>query len=477
MGLFRLAVTVGLFSWAGHMVYGALQARWSDEPGQRPARERVFAVNVVTIQPETLRPVLSTFGEVRARRTLEIRAATGGAIVWLADAFEEGGTIEAGAPLVRIDPADAESALATARADLSEARADLAEAERALALADEDILAAEDQLRLRRQALARQQDLSDRGVGSAAAVETAELAVSAANQALVSRRQAKANATARVDQASTALERREISLAEADRRLADTEISAEFAGVLSEVGAVVGGLVSPNERLADLIDPTALELAIRVSTPQYSRLLGDNGRLLGADVTAAIDILGVDLTATGQITRESPAVSQGQTGRILFAPLTEAPGFRPGDFVSVRIEEPALEAVARLPASAVDAAGTVLLIAADDRLEVGAVEVLRREGDDVIVRANALNGREIVAERTPLLGAGIRVRPIRPDAAAAPEEPEMLALDPERRARLVAFVEGNQFMPADVKDRVLAQLQEEKVPAQMVERIESRMGG
>ena len=273
------------------------------------------------------------------------------------------------------------------------------------------------------------------------------------------------------------LDRREIALADAERRLADTEIFAEFSGVLNETNAVVGGLVSANERLAELVDPTALEVVFRVSTPQYARFVGDGGRLVGADVTARIDVLGINLEATGKISRESAAVGEGQTGRQLFAQIGDAPGFRPGDFVAVEIQEPPLDRVARLPASAVDANGFVLLVGEEDRLEVGEVQVLRREGDDVIVRARGLAGRDVVAERTPLLGAGIRIRPIRPGNAAAPEEPEMLALEPERRARLVAFVEGNAFMPDEVKTRILGQLQNEKVPAQMVERIESRMGG
>ena len=78
-------------------------------------------------------------------------------------------------------------------------------------------------------------------------------------------------------------------------------------------------------------------------------------------------------------------------------------------------------------------------------------------------------------ERSPLLGAGIRIRPVRPGGAEEPEAEEFVELDPERRARLVTFVEGNKFMPAEAKARVLAQLKEEKVPARMVERIESRM--
>ena len=85
--------------------------------------------------------------------------------------------------------------------------------------------------------------------------------------------------------------------------------------------------------------------------------------------------------------------------------------------------------------------------------------------------------REVVAERTPLLGAGIKIRPVRPDGAEAPPEPELLALDPERRAKLVAFVEANTFMPDEAKTRVLTALKKDKVPARMVERIESRMGG
>ena len=53
----------------------------------------------------------------------------------------------------------------------------------------------------------------------------------------------------------------------------------------------------------------------------------------------------------------------------------------------------------------------------------------------------------------------------------------MLALSDERRARLVAFVEGNTRMPEDAKARVLARLAEPLVPARMVARIEDRMGG
>jgi hypothetical protein len=218
-------------------------------------------------------------------------------------------------------------------------------------------------------------------------------------------------------------------------------------------------------------------VSFRVSTSDYSRLLDADGALLDAEVAVTLDILGVDLEATGRISREGAAVGEGQTGRVLFARLEEARGFRPGDFVTVRIEEPPLDNVAVLPASAVDAAGTVLMVGEGDRLEAAAVEVLRRQGDDLIVRAPGLSGARVVAARSPVLGAGIRVRPVDAENAGVPDAPEMVELTEERRARLVAFIEGNQFMPEAAKARVLSQLREPMVPAQVVARIEARMGG
>ncbi|MGB7240566.1 MAG: efflux transporter periplasmic adaptor subunit, partial [Sulfitobacter sp.] len=83
---------------------------------------------------------------------------------------------------------------------------------------------------------------------------------------------------------------------------------------------------------------------------------------------------------------------------------------------------------------------------------------------------------EVVVARSPLLGPGIAVKPLRVGDEPA-KAPAMVELSDERRARLVAFVEANKRMPQDAKARVLAQLAEPQVPAKMVERIESRMGG
>ncbi|WP_305969366.1 MULTISPECIES: efflux RND transporter periplasmic adaptor subunit [unclassified Mameliella] len=474
-GLFLLSLTLGLLGFAGIMVRDAVQARMAEEARVPQARERVFAVNVVPVDFETVTPVLTSFGEVQSRRTLELRAAASGAVVELDPEFVEGGQVEAGQLLARIDPADAEAALDRAENDLLDAQAEVREAERALVIAKDELVAAEEQVVLRETALRRQRDLLDRNVGTAAAVETAELALASERQSVLTRRQAVATAEARIDQAATQLRRAEIARDEAQRRLDDTQIRAEFAGTLSEVTVVSGRLVSANEQLAQLVDLQALEVSFRVSTQQYARLLDGDGRLRQAPVSVALDVFGTNITAAGRITRDSAAVGEGQTGRRLFAVLDAPRGFKPGDFVTVRIEEPPLERVARLPATALNAAGEVLVVGAEERLETVVVEVMRRQGDDVLIRARGLQGREVVAERTPLLGDGIKVKPLRTNAEPEPEA--MLELSEERRAKLVAFIEANKGMPEAARSRILAQLAQKEVPAEMVERIESRMGG
>ena len=476
VGLFLLSLTVGILALAGNTFYSALKDSWAREAKVKPRRERVFAVNVVTAKARSIVPEMTSFGEIRSQRVLDLRATAKGPVVELAKGFVDGGAVRAGDLLVRIDPRDAQAALARAQGDLAEARAEADEANAALLLAQDELKAAEGQAQLRLRALQRQKDLRNRKVGTDAAVEAAELAEAAARQAVLSRRQAVQQAKARITRAATRLTLQKVNLEEAERRLQDTAIYAAFDGILDQVNVVPGAVVAPNERLARLIDDKALEVSFRLSTSQYARLLDENGNLDNAPVKVVLDVFGVDLVAKGHISRESAEVGEGQTGRQLFATLDAAKGFKPGDFVTVRIAEPELQDVIVLPAAAVDAAGTVLLVGKEDRLEQVQVDLLRRQGDDVILRAPDIIGRQVVTARTPLLGQGIKVRPLLAEEAAA-SQPELLELSEERRARLIAFVKASKHMPDEAKARVLAQLARDRVPARTVLRIEARMGG
>lgn len=472
IGIFLLSVTVALFAWAGNTVRGAVEARMNAEPRSFPQRERVFAANVVRVEPQTIAPTLTTFGELRSQRSLALRSAIGGTVIEASNALVEGGVVEAGDLLLRLDPADAQAAADRSAADVQDAEAELRDAERAVKLAQDELTAAEQQAALRDQALARTRDLETRGVGTTASVENAELAASTAQASVLASRQSLANAEARIDQARTGVARAQINLTEAQRDLDETAIYALFDGVLSDVNVTIGGRVSPNEQFATLLDPRDLEVSFRISTTQYARLIDENGTLPALPITVSLDVSGVNLEATGVISRESGAVGDSQSGRLLFATLENARGFRPGDFVTVRVQEPELQRVAMVPATAVAADKTVLVVGEENRLRSVETAILRRQGDDVIIEVRELAGELIVAERSPLLGEGIGINPIQ--SGVAPEEPEVVTLDEERRAKLVAFVEGSR-MPDEAKARVISQLEQDEVPAETIARLESRM--
>lgn len=477
IGLFLAAVSLGLLAYAAHIVSDALQDRLNAETVVPAASERVFAVNLQRAESETISPVLETFGEVSSRRTLELRAAVAGRVTALHENFEDAGNVRAGDVLVRIDPANMQSAVDSLAADLADAEAEVRDAARALDLAEAEQAAAREQADLRQNAYRRQVDLAARGVGTAAAIEIAELDEAAARAMVLARRQGVAQAEARIDQAKTRMLRARIALAEAERNLADTALEAPFSGTLSDTTVVEGRLVAANERLADLIDPRDLEISFRLSTAQYARLLAPDGALIRATISATLDVTGIDMQATGTIARVGAGAREGESGRRIFARLTHAPGFRPGDFATVQIKETPLENIVRLPASALGADGYVLVLEGEDRLAALPVTLVRRQGDMVLVRGDGLVGRDVVTARTPLLGPGAAVRPLQQNADLSGVLPAMLELSAERRAKLMAFVQSSERMPQETKDRVLAQLAEPEVPAQMVARIESRMGG
>ncbi|SHH28427.1 efflux RND transporter periplasmic adaptor subunit [Cognatishimia maritima] len=477
MGLFLFAVTVGLLIAAVQVFTASLSDRMSQERRAPQARERVFTANVQLAEPATAAPKMTAFGEIQSQRTLDIRAATGGTLTELAPNFQEGGRVEKGQLLARFDTDEAQDALARVETDLRAALSEQAEAKRALELAQEDWASAQAQLELRERALARQKDLETRGVGTEAAIETAELNLSNARQQELARRQSIAQLEARIDQSETQVARAKIAEAEAARNLADRQITASFSGALSKVSVIEGGLVSANERLARLIDPDALEVSFRVSTAQYARLLDEAGRLRPAEVTVQLDVAGLILQASGQISRDSAAVGEGQTGRLIFATLSEARGLKPGDFVSVAISEPPLPNVVTLPAAALDPQGRVMVVGDGERLQAVPVKLLRRQGDDILVSADRIAGASVVTRLTPVLGAGVRVKPVGLGEQAPEPTPDMVELTEEQRAKLVAFVQGNTRLPDDRKAQLLEQLAAPTVPAQMVNRLEQRMGG
>ena len=129
-GLFLVAMTAGLLVYAGSLVYGAVQARMSEEPRPNRSRERIFSVTVLPAEIQSVALILKAFGQIESARTLDLRAGASGTVLELSENFTEGGNVDAGERLLLIDPAEAQSALDRAGSDLSDAELEVREAAR-----------------------------------------------------------------------------------------------------------------------------------------------------------------------------------------------------------------------------------------------------------------------------------------------------------------------------------------------------------
>ncbi|MGB0959218.1 MAG: efflux RND transporter periplasmic adaptor subunit [Halocynthiibacter sp.] len=424
IGLYLFGLVIALLLMAAGVMLNALRAGDDADENKRPQRERVIATKVLKMVPTSVTPEFVAFGELRSERVLELRTSASGRILYMADAFKDGGVVSEGTPLLRIDKADAQSALTRAEADLNDVQSDEAEALLAYDIISQELTAAKAQFTLRQKALDRQVDLQSRGSSTRAAVETSELALSSAKQAMLAKESALSKSKVRVDQSAARLLRAELSVSDAQRRLDDTEITAPFAGAITNVMVLEGGLVSQNERIGTIFAPDMLEVSFRVSAGQFARLLDEAGQLLNLPVEVRLESGNTRLRVTGKITREDAMVADGTSGRMIFASLEAATRLRAGDFVSVHVQEPVLENVVALPSAAVFPDGTVLVMTDEERLERKTVPILRRSGNTVIVSPDGLEGRYVVAAQNARLGSGLKIKPVGPDFTdVAPSKP------------------------------------------------------
>jgi len=199
-----VAVAILLVGVAGVVLIVVLQR--DAEPEPRTPRRPV--VRVQRVDPAPFAFVVEAHGTVVPRREGELVPQVSGSVEWVSPALASGGFFDEGEVLLRIDRADYEVALESARAAVARAESEHFRANRELAR----------QKRLAASSVASQTNLDD--------------AINAAHVAEASLREAKA--------------RRE----QAERDLARTELLAPYAGRVRSADVDVGQFVSRGEPVA-----------------------------------------------------------------------------------------------------------------------------------------------------------------------------------------------------------------------------------
>lgn len=324
-------------------------------------------VTVLAVAPADAMATITAFAELRPRWDAAIRAAVSGRITEVHESALAGERVETGTLLFSIEKTQYAAAVTAAELSLEQARLGRWQAEN-------------------RATVARQQFERD------GRTPPNELALRLPELRIAERTVAAAEA----------------QLEAARRQLLDTEVTAPFAGVVTERMVSLGQTVSAGEPLLHLSDDRRFELTVELSQADWALLdqpiAGRTVRLVHRDGTPL---------GEARIRQGGRFLDQETRQPRVFVEVTEpGEGVLAGDFVRVVFPGRILHDTLTLPESALSHAGHVWMVDADNLLQRITPDILFRAEGMLVIAAPEGAGTQRVAV-TPLASflPGQRVTP------------------------------------------------------------------
>ena len=379
-------VAAGVLAVGVAGVFAILAMRPSAEA--RPEVKRAPLVEVMSVEPGPYEFVVRAHGTVVPRREGDLVPQVSGSVQWVSSALASGGFFDEGEPLLRIDPADAEVALESARASVARAQS---EAHRA------------------RRELARQKQLAERSVASQTNLDDAQNGERVASASL---REAQAR------------------LVQAERDLARTEITAPYAGRVRSADIDVGEFVARGTSVAKIyaVDFAEVRLPIPDSDLGFVELplVGrpESAEDSGPQVRLTARFAGEDRAWEGRVVRTEGEIDPRSRMVHVVAEVEDPygrqlPSARSGDamplaaglFVEAEVQGRRVEEAVELPRIALRDDDTVLVIDENDTVQKRSVEVLRTQSNRVILGKGLKPGERVAVSPLEVAVDGMMVRP------------------------------------------------------------------
>ena len=348
-------------------------------PEQLTVSETTSAIRAMTVVKESLRLKIRSEGTVTPKTQTNVIPEIKGRVTWISPNLVVGGYFQAGDLLVTIDAAD------------YEARTGLAQAQ---------LLRAEAELEHKRFELQRLQTLIKDNLVSQSNLENAARA----------HKIAKANVI-----------ESKINLAQAERDLSRTKITAPFEGMVRSESIDIGQFVQQGAPIASIYASDAVEVRLPIVNAQLAYL--DPANLQRGELdpaTAPMIRLTARYAGTSFVWRGQLARTEGEIdaqSRMITAVARvrqdnqspDVPPLQVGAFVAAEIEGQYLNDIVRLPRAALRPNSQVLIIDGDNRLRFRAVNVLRLENDFVLIDSGLESGEVVNLSPIQTVVDGMRV--------------------------------------------------------------------
>ena len=373
----KAIITIAVLLAAVAAAAGIIMSR--PMPEQLTVSETTSAIRAMTVVKESLRLKIRSEGTVTPKTQTNVIPEIKGRVTWLSPNLVVGGYFQAGDLLVTIDAAD------------YEARTGLAQAQ---------LLRAEAELEHKRFEFKRLQQLIKDNLVSQSNLENAARA----------HKIAKANVI-----------ESKINLAQAERDLGRTKITAPFEGMVRSESIDIGQFVQQGAPIASIYASDAVEVRLPIVNAQLAYL--DPANLQRGELdpaTAPMIRLTARYAGTSFIWRGQLARTEGEIdaqSRMITAVARvrqdnqspDVPPLQVGAFVAAEIEGQYLVDIVRLPRAALRPNSQVLIIDGDNRLRFRAVNVLRLENDFVIIDSGLESGEVVNLSPIQTVVDGMRV--------------------------------------------------------------------
>ncbi len=350
----------------------------------RPPEVPVPVVRAVPAQLQTLRLTVMSQGTVAPRTQTTLFPEIAGRVLQVSPSLADGGFFEAGAELLRIDPTDYQLQVVQAEAQIAQAQ---------LSLETEEA-----------QAEVARKEWQSLGKGEASPL---------------------LRRVPQIARARAALSSAQAALAQAERNLEKTRISAPFAGRVLRKNVDIGQYVSPGTPMATIysVDYAEIRLPLPDEELAYVDLplsyRGDGSQKRQPVVLLRSEFGQRNHSWTGRIVRTDGTIDP-QT-RMIHAiaqvadpygrgPDPDRPPLAVGMFVEAEIQGRLMKDVVALPRAALRGEDQVLVVDPESKLRFRPVNVVRLERERVLIDSGLQEGELVSLATLTTVVDGMKVR-------------------------------------------------------------------
>ncbi len=371
-------------------------------------REKIWQVETMSVQPRSLSPLLTLYGEVETPSLLRSAAPGAGHIEEVL--VKPGDRVVKGQKLLLMDSRDFAAANLQARANVADLEAQLSEHELKYQANLRKLEQEKSLLELSKQELQRVQRLKKNNLSSDSALNNAREMLARQELSLIAIQLAVDSYGSSSKQLKARLSSARAKLAESDLAITRSEVVAPFDGFVSEVLVSSGDQVKQSEILLSLYEMESLEIRARIPgsyQAEITRALESQARLM-----AKADLSG-DLISL-QLLRLAGAANPGGIDGY-FRVLEGFERLRIGNLLKVNLQRPEQKQVFAVPYSAIYGNSRIFILQ-QGRMKSLDVESVGQYEDEagrswVLLRNDSIEpGSKVIVTHLPNAVDGLKVK-------------------------------------------------------------------